>query len=95
MEILTSLYRTTMGLNSLKIVINLYKKGKITEEEAVQLIQDLQEKRNTYWYPWYYNTPYCKDETTITTTTTSGNENAIYTSSEKGDWKGIYWTCDI
>jgi hypothetical protein len=47
-----------MGLNkSLTIIINLYKKGKISEDDTVQLIEDLYNKSHeTYWYPWYVNT---------------------------------------
>ena len=48
-----------MGLNkSLSIILGLYKKGKLSEENAIQLINDLYDKPSTtYWYPWYYNTP--------------------------------------
>lgn len=47
-----------MGLNkSLSIILNLYKKGKINEEDTIQLIDDLYNKSTTYWCPWYYSTP--------------------------------------
>lgn len=48
-----------MGLNkSLSIILSLYKKGKINEEDATQLINDLYNRPSTtYWYPWYYSTP--------------------------------------
>ena len=47
-----------MGLNkSLSIILNLYKKGKVNEEDTIQLIDDLYNKPTTYWYPWYYSTP--------------------------------------
>ena len=47
-----------MGLNkSLSIILNLYKKGKINEEDTIHLIDDLYYKNNMYWYPWYTSTP--------------------------------------
>ena len=48
-----------MGLNkSLSIILNLYKKGKVNEEDTIQLIDDLYNKPTQYYYyPWYYSTP--------------------------------------
>jgi len=34
--------------NSIYIILNQYKNGHITDEEAVQLIEDLYKNRNTY-----------------------------------------------
>lgn len=59
-----------MGLNnkSLNIILNLYKKGKLKEEEAIQLIDDLYNKPvQYYWYPWTYtNNNTDKIEYTVT-----------------------------
>lgn len=50
-----------MGLNkSLSIILNLYKKGKIGEEDTIHLIEDLYNKPTQYYYnyPWLTTTTY-------------------------------------
>lgn len=62
-----------MGLtkSSLSIVLNLYKKGKITEKEAVQLIEDISYPR-TYYYPYYTTTTYNTEPQKYTVTCSAG-----------------------
>lgn len=54
------------GNNSLYIILNQYKKEHITEEEAVQLIEDLYKNRTTYipsyptWPQITYEQPHYK-----------------------------------
>lgn len=57
---------------SLKIILNQFKKKNITEEEAVRLILDV--TNNSYrWYPYYIN--HISDTNTIPFTTTCSNED--------------------
>lgn len=50
-----------MGLRkkSLSVILGLVKKGKLSEEDAINLIEDLYDKSPiTYWYPYYTTTWY-------------------------------------
>lgn len=61
-----------MGLRkkSLSVILGLVKKGKLSEEDAINLIEDLYDKSPiTYWYPYtttWYNSD--KNDNSITYT---------------------------
>ena len=46
--------------NSIYIILNQYKKGHITEEEAIQLIEDLYKNKSIYVpiFPYWTQTTY-------------------------------------
>lgn len=51
-----------LNVNSLEILLDLYKEDKISKEQAVQLIQDLYKPAEVHTYPywpqvWYTTTP--------------------------------------
>ena len=57
---------------SLKIILNQFKKKNITEEEAIKLILDVT-NNNRWYYPYYINN--FNDNNTIPFTTTCSNED--------------------
>ena len=78
-----------MEITSLELILKLLKDGKLTVSDAMQLIQDLQNKGNityvptTPYYPYYpyyrYNQVWCGDNTATSgygndSITTSGND---------------------
>lgn len=72
-----------MGLikSSLSIILNLYKKGKITEDEATQLIEDIR-RPFTYYYPYYPSTVTYNTDEPKWTTTCEGTGTAQSTITE-------------
>ena len=72
-----------MGLikSSLSIILNLYKKGKITEDEATQLIEDIR-RPFTYYYPYYPSTTYNAEDPSKWTTTCESTGTAQSTITE-------------
>lgn len=47
-----------MEITSLELILKLLQDGKITVSEAMQLIQDIQNKNNITYMPSWPNTPY-------------------------------------
>lgn len=81
-----------MEITSLELILKLLLDGKLTVSDAMQLIQDLQNKGNvtyvpiTPYYPYYrYNQVWCGDNTA-----TSGDSGVACTDSSSVGFSSNY-----